>query len=127
MGEESRTNTGEIPIAAAVALRSAAVALALLALRWVYLYVFTDYRQHLAAYYLAAAALVLAIAVGLWLRLKSVAVLSAVAAIACIGVSIWLLANGAFTNPFVWAAAVLSAAYVGALAKYLLENVRVRR
>lgn len=106
-----------------VVTKAAALLLCALAARWLYVYVFTDYRHHLAAYFVGLAMIVAAFAIGLWFQ-RTVAVVTSVVigAVTFAGAAYLLLAGGV-SNPFVWVVAIASAAYTGAVGVSLLHGV----
>ena len=82
--------------------RLTAIAFLCSAGRWLYVYLFTDYRNHLVFYYISLSVLAIAFAVALWFRLKIIVALSvAVSCLTLLGV-IFMLINGGLENKFLW-------------------------
>jgi len=109
-----------------VLTRLAAVGLLALAARWLYLYIFTDYRHHLAVYYIALAIVVAAFAIALWFQ-QTFAVVASVllGTLGVLGVA-FLLLSGGVSNPFLWAVGVALGMYSGSVGAALLHPPRVK-
>ena len=106
-----------------VLIYGAATVLALLALRWLYLFVLTDYRNHRAALMIPLALVTLLLAFGLF-RLSSVAVGLLVVLCVVIGAgALYIQVAAAFIQPFLTAVVAGCAVCVCALLPRLIKSV----